>query len=181
MAALSRPYDINLARIAFNKERDVFIEKTLAAPLYGHIGGVDDYRLWVSHPYGTSSHAAHFPSGIYRACAVCCWRCPGAVLLRRNRIGQVLISITERIKPINMPEETMYEIRVREILDEKWSAHFFPFIVTNGGNDTLLSGVVHDQAELFGVLLKIRDHGLVLVSLNRAPSSLNNGIFNLTG
>ncbi len=75
-----------------------------------------------------------------------------------------------------MPEETIYEICVRDILDEKWSAHFLPFIITNGENDTLLSGVVHDQAELFGVLLKIRDHGLVLVSVNPVPSSLNRGI-----
>ena len=51
------------------------------------------------------------------------------------------------MKPTNMPKEIQYEIRVRDILDEKWSTHFLPFIITVGENDTLLSGVVHDQAE----------------------------------
>ncbi len=65
-----------------------------------------------------------------------------------------------------MPEDITYEIRVRDILDQKWSVHFMPFILIAGEKDTLLTGVVHDQAELFGVLLKIRDLGLVLVSVN---------------
>jgi len=64
-----------------------------------------------------------------------------------------------------MPETT-YEICVRNILDEKWSTYFFPFTLNAGDEETLLTGVVHDQAELFGVLLKIRDLGLRLVSVN---------------
>lgn len=80
------------------------------------------------------------------------------------------------MKPTNMPKEILYEIRVRDILDEKWSTHFLPFNMTIGENDTLLSGVVHDQAELFGLLLKIRDHGLVLVSVNPTSYPSNRGI-----
>ena len=64
-----------------------------------------------------------------------------------------------------MPETT-YEICVRDILDEKWSTYFLPFTLTTGDDETLLTGLVHDQAELFGVLLKIRDLGLWLVSVN---------------
>jgi hypothetical protein len=64
-----------------------------------------------------------------------------------------------------MPEETTYEIRMRDVLDEKWAAYFAPFTLTTGGDETLLTGVAHDQAELFGVLLKIRDLGLWLVSV----------------
>lgn len=68
-----------------------------------------------------------------------------------------------------MPEETVYEIRVRDVLDEKWSTYFAPFTLTAADDETLLTGVAHDQAELFGVLLKIRDLGLRLVSVNPVP------------
>ena len=67
-----------------------------------------------------------------------------------------------------MPETT-YEIRVRELLDEKWSTYFLPFDVITGEDESLLTGVAVDQAELFGVLLKIRDLGLRLVSVNPVP------------
>jgi hypothetical protein len=65
-----------------------------------------------------------------------------------------------------MPETSNYEIRVRDMLDKKWGSHFAPFVLTTGNDETLLTGVVHDQAELFGILLKIRDLGLRLVSVN---------------
>jgi hypothetical protein len=65
-----------------------------------------------------------------------------------------------------MPETSSYEIRVRDMLDEKWGSYFAPFVLTTGDDKTLLTGVAHDQAELFGILLKIRDLGLRLVSVN---------------
>ena len=69
-----------------------------------------------------------------------------------------------------MSEENIHEIRVREVLDEKWVAFFAPFSVTVEADETILTGVACDQAELFGVLLKIRDLGLTLISANlRAP------------
>jgi hypothetical protein len=68
-----------------------------------------------------------------------------------------------------MPDETTCEIHVRDVLDEKWAAYFAPFTLTFGKEETILSGTVHDQAELFGVLLKIRDSGLTLVSLAPVP------------
>ncbi len=61
---------------------------------------------------------------------------------------------------------TNYEIRLRDILDEKWAACFEPFTLTVDQETTILTGVVHDQPELFGVLLKIRDFGLKLVAVN---------------
>jgi hypothetical protein len=76
---------------------------------------------------------------------------------------------TGTIKMTDMPEETTYEIRLRDVLDVKWSAYFTPFTLTAGDEGTLLTGVAHDQAELFGVLLKIRDLGLRLVSVNPVP------------
>lgn len=65
-----------------------------------------------------------------------------------------------------MIQAIRYEIRVRDVLDEKWVAYFSPFVISVMGNETLLTGTVHDQAELFGVLLKIHDLGLWLVSVN---------------
>lgn len=65
-----------------------------------------------------------------------------------------------------MTESAIYEIRVREVLDEKWAVYFAPFTLESRNNETILRGAVHDQAELFGVLLKIRDLGLKLVSVN---------------
>jgi len=72
-----------------------------------------------------------------------------------------------------MTESVDYEIRVQEILDEKWVAYFAPFTLESGNNETILRGPIHDQAELFGVLLKIRDLGLKLVAVNpiRQPES----------
>jgi hypothetical protein len=64
-----------------------------------------------------------------------------------------------------MPNETTYEIHIRNVLDEKWSSYFVPFTMTFGTDETILTGLAHDQAELFGILLKIRDSGLTLVAL----------------
>lgn len=65
-----------------------------------------------------------------------------------------------------MPKANTYEIRLREALDEKWSAYFAPFTLVTDNEEILLIGMAQDQAELFGVLLKIRDLGLSLVSVN---------------
>jgi hypothetical protein len=65
----------------------------------------------------------------------------------------------------DMPETT-YEIRVKSALDEKWTTYFFPFSMIPSDDETLLTGVVVDQAELFGILLKVRDLGLQLISVN---------------
>ncbi len=71
-----------------------------------------------------------------------------------------------------MSEAMVYEIRVRGVLDEKWHAYFSPFEVTAGAEDTALVGVAHDQAELFGILFKICDLGLHLVSVNPLPGAV---------
>jgi hypothetical protein len=64
-----------------------------------------------------------------------------------------------------MTEPGSYEIRIKEALDEKWAAYFAPYTLTAGTDETILTGLVHDQAELFGILLRIRDLGLKLVSV----------------
>ena len=66
----------------------------------------------------------------------------------------------------------VYEIRVKGHLGRRWSEWFDGLQITNLENgEALLSGEVMDQAELHGVLAKVRDLGLPLVavtSLERA-------------
>ena len=58
-----------------------------------------------------------------------------------------------------------YDIRIGENLDQHWSAWFDDLALTpEADGTTKLSGFVADQAALHGVLTKIRDLGLVLIS-----------------
>lgn len=66
----------------------------------------------------------------------------------------------------------VYEIRIRGQLDDKWSDWFEGLSVTLQENgDTLLSGSVNDQAALHGLLKKVRDLGMPLVSVIRVEGS----------
>ena len=64
--------------------------------------------------------------------------------------------------------QAVYQIKVKGILDSKWSDWFDGFAITPlDGGETLLTGPVADQAALHGLLNKIRDIGLPLLSVNR--------------
>jgi hypothetical protein len=64
-----------------------------------------------------------------------------------------------------------YEIRVEGMLDEHWSAWFDGLQVTSGRHgETVIAGPVTDQAALHGLLAKVRDLGLPLVSVHRVGS-----------
>ena len=66
---------------------------------------------------------------------------------------------------------SVYEIRVKGILEERWSDWFDGFsIKPQAGDITYLSGKVKDQAALHGLLAKIRDLGLVLISIQAMKS-----------
>jgi len=65
-------------------------------------------------------------------------------------------------------KQAVYQIRVKGNLDKKWSDWFDGFTIAPQADDeTLLTGPVADQAALHGLLSKIRDLGLPLVSVNR--------------
>jgi hypothetical protein len=70
-----------------------------------------------------------------------------------------------------MPEH--YEIKIRGHLDPYWSEWFAGLQLTHlEGNETLLSGPLSDQAALHGLLERIRDLNLTVISVTRGgPSS----------
>lgn len=64
-----------------------------------------------------------------------------------------------------------YEIRIKGHLAQGWSEWFERLAITHEPNgETLMTGPVCDQAALFGVLMKVRDLGLTLISVNRVES-----------
>ena len=63
-------------------------------------------------------------------------------------------------------QEQVYQIRVKGHLDQQWTSWFAGMSITQNENgDTLLTGSIVDQSELHGVLKKVRDLGLSLVSV----------------
>ncbi len=81
--------------------------------------------------------------------------------------------MTQRAEPAADPiGSTVYQIRLRGQLDQLWSDWFDGLAITWDDNgDTLLTGSVTDQSALHGLLRKIRDLGVTLVSINRLDAS----------
>jgi hypothetical protein len=67
-----------------------------------------------------------------------------------------------------LPDQTpLYQIRLKGHLGSEWADWFGGMAValTEDG-DTLLTGTVADQAALHGLLRKVRDLGIPLISVN---------------
>jgi hypothetical protein len=60
-----------------------------------------------------------------------------------------------------------YEIRVAGVLDSRWAAWFDGLHVSGQGDETVICGLVADQSALHGLLTKVRDLGLCLISVRR--------------
>jgi hypothetical protein len=75
------------------------------------------------------------------------------------------------IHRLGNPDEPMvYQIRIRGQLGAAWADWFEGLTITlEKDGDTLLTGRVIDQAALHGLLRKIRDLGIPLVSVNQIP------------
>ena len=64
-----------------------------------------------------------------------------------------------------MPE--FYEIKIKGHLDPRWSNWFAGLTLTHlEGDGTLLSGMLPDQSALHGLLERIRDLNMTLISVN---------------
>ncbi|MCJ7641963.1 MAG: hypothetical protein MUO29_08730 [Desulfobacterales bacterium] len=77
-------------------------------------------------------------------------------------------------------EPQIYEIRFKGHLDDRWAEWFEGLTITlEDSGDTLLTGPVIDQAALHGLLKKLRDLGLPLLSVSPVepgpPPSLGTG------
>jgi hypothetical protein len=68
------------------------------------------------------------------------------------------------------PEAGRYAIRLKGHLDTHWATWFDGLTLTHESDGTtLIRGQVTDQAALHGLLQKIRDLGLPLVSVTQVP------------
>lgn len=66
-------------------------------------------------------------------------------------------------------ETHQYEIRLKGHLEARWAKWFDGLTITLEENgNTLLSGPLADQAALHGILKKVRNLGLTLLSVNPA-------------
>ena len=60
-----------------------------------------------------------------------------------------------------------YEIRVDGVLDDRWADWFGGLQVSSDGTKTVIAGLLPDQPALHGLLTKIRDLGLTLISVRQ--------------
>jgi hypothetical protein len=78
------------------------------------------------------------------------------------------------------PKETLtqpviYQIRLKGHLGSQWTDWFEGLTITlEEDGDTLLTGPVIDQAALHGLLKKVRDLGMPLVSVNPVEPGVSN-------
>ena len=62
---------------------------------------------------------------------------------------------------------TGYEIRVGGVLDDRWADWFDGLQVSPDGTQTVIAGLLPDQPALHGLLAKVRDLGLPLISVRQ--------------
>ena len=80
-----------------------------------------------------------------------------------------------------MTNEQVYQIKVQGKLGEKWSTWFEGLAITSevgdeGATVTVFTGSVADQAALRGILEKIWDLNLTLISVSRVETGTKEGV-----
>jgi len=87
-------------------------------------------------------------------------------MLSEQQQGKVM---SNNLEPETDPGQPMvYQIRVKSHLGSDWKDWFEGLTITlEEGGDTLLTGPVADQAALHGLLKKVRDLGIPLLSVIR--------------
>jgi hypothetical protein len=71
--------------------------------------------------------------------------------------------LTQKIDPA---EPLTYQVRIKGLLSADWADWLGGLTLTLDEGDTLLTGSKLDQAALHGLLKKVRDAGLILISVN---------------
>ena len=80
-----------------------------------------------------------------------------------------------------MTDLILCQIRVKGHLSDRWSDWFGGLTIENQPNgEAVLSGPLPDQAALYGILNRIRDLGLTLVSLNCVEPDASDTLARLT-
>jgi hypothetical protein len=89
--------------------------------------------------------------------------------------------MSNELEPKPIPSQTVvYQIRLKGHLDNQWTDWFEGLTITlEEDGDTLLTGPVIDQSALHGLLRKVRDLGMPLVSVSPVepgpPTTLGTG------
>jgi hypothetical protein len=60
-----------------------------------------------------------------------------------------------------------YEIRVGGVLDDRWADWFGGLQISSDGTQTVIAGLLPDQSALHGLLARVRDLGLCLISVRQ--------------
>ena len=64
-----------------------------------------------------------------------------------------------------------YEIRVADVLDARWAVWFDGLQISGQDEETVICGLLADQPALHGLLTRVRDLGLCLISVRRLDTS----------
>jgi hypothetical protein len=97
-------------------------------------------------------------------------------MISRNGRG----AMPQELDPhVDSSQPMAYQIRITGQLDSRWADWFEGLTITLDGGDTLITGPVIDQAALQGLLKRVRDLGMPLVSVNPvepdSPTTLGTG------
>jgi len=86
----------------------------------------------------------------------------------KETIRRAVSTFAARACSVDMPNDApmRYELRIQGHLDQHWSTWFGGLALTREDDGTTtFRGAVTDQAELHGLLTKVRDLGVTLISL----------------
>jgi hypothetical protein len=74
---------------------------------------------------------------------------------------------------VAMRTSIIYQITIKEQLDEQWAEWFSPLVIHEEPNgNTTLRGPIRDQGELHGMLTKVQALNLTLVSIHQVEAGL---------
>jgi hypothetical protein len=77
----------------------------------------------------------------------------------------------DRVRRAEPGRPVVFQIRIMGHLGDEWMDWFGGLAITLEENgDTLLTGPVADQAALYGLLRRLRDLGMQLISINRVDT-----------